>query len=200
MTLRTVPALLLLLGGGAGGVAGQDVSGRIVGVPRARGAVLVVYLAGSAPTATASPEATIAQRQKTFVPHVLPIAAGTVVSFLNEDSILHNLHAYQDRRTLFNRAQPAFMRLVRHTFTRQGTVLLLCDVHPEMEAYLVVTPTPWYDEVARDGTFTLRNVTPGTYTIVVWDERRRDSAAEQPLLVGPAGLTGVTLRLPSGGQ
>lgn len=198
MTLRPAPVLLLLALGGAGAVTAQDVSGRIVGAPRSGGAVLVVYLAGSARATTPSPEATIAQRQKTFVPHVLPVAVGTTVGFLNEDSFLHNLHAYQDRRTVFNRAQPAFLRLIRHTFSREGTVMLLCDLHPEMEAFIVVTPSPWFSGVAGDGTFTLRNVTPGSYTLVVWDQRRRGTAVEQPLLVGPAGLTGVTIRLPSG--
>lgn len=197
--LLTAPALLLALGS-AGAVTAQDVSGRIVGVPRSGGTGLVVYLSGGGAATTPSQEVTLAQRQKTFVPHVLPVAVGTTVGFLNEDSVLHNLHAYQDRRTIFNRAQPALMRLIRHTFSREGTVMLLCDVHPEMEAFIVVTPSPWFSGVAADGTFTLRNVTPGSYTLVVWDQRRRGTAAEHPLLIGPEGVTGVSIRLRSNPQ
>lgn len=191
---RTTPALLLLLGG-AGVVAAQDVSGRIVGLGSAGGSGLVVYLAGGGRLTAPLPEATLTQRQKQFLPHVLSVTVGTTVAFQNEDSLLHNLHAYQDRRTVFNRAQPAFMRLIRHTFSRSGTVMLLCDIHPEMEAFIVVTPSPWFSDVARDGTFTLRGVAPGSYTLVVWDERRRGTAVEQPLVVGPGGVTGVNSRL-----
>lgn len=203
MARPAVPALLLVLGA-AGALPAQDVSGRIVGSPRTRGAVVVVYLVASAPGSashTAPPaDTTITQRQKTFIPGVLAVPLGTTVAFLNEDSILHNLHAYQNRRTLFNRAQHAFSARLRHTFTRDGTVMLLCDLHPEMEAFILVTPSPWFSEVARDGTFSFRSVTPGSYTLVVWDQRRRGTAVEQPLLVGPGGVTGLTIRLPSAGE
>jgi plastocyanin len=188
---------LLVIGAGAG--SAQNLTGRVVGARGSRAAQLVVFLTGGEVAAERGPPqaAEIVQRRKTFIPHVLPIAVGGTVNFLNEDSLLHNLHAYEGRRTLFNRGQPAFASAVRHTFTRSGTVLLLCDVHPEMEGYVVVAPTRWTSAVASDGTFSLSDVPPGSYTLVLWDERRRGSTAEQPVVVGPRAPTTVEVRLPA---
>lgn len=195
--LRCVTLALLLLVMGAGASPAQSITGRVAGARGSRAAQLVVYLTGPAAEGAAPEAAEITQRQKTFIPHLLPIAVGTAVAFANEDSILHNLHAYEGRRTLFNRAQPAFGAPLRHTFTRPGAVLLLCDVHPEMEAYVVVAPTRWFSVVASDGTFSLRDVGPGSYSLVVWDERRRAAAIEQQVLVRPGGPMTVEVRLPA---
>lgn len=197
--LRCVMPALLLLVMGAGASPAQSITGRVAGVRGARAAQLVVFLTGGDGGAERGPPQTaeIVQRRKTFIPHVQPVSVGGTVAFANQDSILHNLHAYEGRRTLFNRGQPAFASVVRHTFTRSGTVLLLCDVHPEMEAYIVVAPTRWFTVVASDGTFSLRDVGPGSYSLVVWDERRRAAAIEQQVLVRPGGPTTVEVRLPA---
>ena len=59
------------------------------------------------------------------------------------------------------------------TFEKPGVVPLLCNVHPEMEAFLVVSPTPYFAETDDHGNYTIKDVPDGNYRLVVWHEPAR---------------------------
>ena len=81
------------------------------------------------------------QKKRVFIPHILPIMVGTTVKFLNSDQELHNVRTTDALPKIFNVAILPGISWTR-TFTTTGQAKLLCDVHQEMSAYVVVVPTP----------------------------------------------------------
>ena len=55
-------------------------------------------------------------------------------------------------------------------FDKAGVVPLLCNVHPEMSGYVVVSPTPYFTETDDQGNYKIANVPDGTYTVYAWHE------------------------------
>lgn len=115
------------------------------------------------------PEVVIDQKQLTFVPHVLPIVVGTTVVFLNSDEVWHNIFSASEakRFNLGSYSQGTSKRLV---FDKPGIVELLCNVHSEMSAYIVVTETPFFAMVEPDGSYVLEQVPLGAHTLIAWRE------------------------------
>lgn len=119
----------------------------------------------------------IDQIKRTYVPHVLAVLAGTEIEFRNSDNDLHNIHARQGGRKIFNFGIP-FQAKVRKTLKQEGIVTLLCDVHPEMSAFVVVTQNPFFAKVGEKGNYLIENVPPGTYTIKAWHEKAKAEGKE----------------------
>lgn len=114
--------------------------------------------------------AKIDQLKKEYVPHVLPIIKGSRVTFINSDALLHNVHVYQGRRSLFNLAMPPGGKPLTKTFQEVGEVSVLCNVHPEMSAYILVLETPYAAVTGEDGRYAIADIPPGTYTLKTWHE------------------------------
>ncbi|MEJ5251957.1 MAG: carboxypeptidase regulatory-like domain-containing protein [Chthonomonadetes bacterium] len=128
----------------------------------------VVYLEG-APKPSPLPKAVVDQRNKTFVPHVLVVTVGTTVEFPNNDVVLHNVFAYYEaKRFDLGMYRRGTSRSV--TFDKPGIVALLCNIHPDMSAYIFVVDTPYYALTDKNGQFRIRSIVPGTYTLRVWHE------------------------------
>ena len=120
-----------------------------------------------------------------FVPAQLLVRASQPVRFLNSDQELHNVRVVENdsRDTVFNVATVAG-GYYEHMFDRPGTYAVTCDVHTAMGAVIIVTSTPHAVIADADGTFSLVNVTPGTYNATVYTgedrlERVVDIAASQ---------------------
>ncbi|MBI4613744.1 MAG: carboxypeptidase regulatory-like domain-containing protein [Planctomycetes bacterium] len=139
---------------------------------RGKSADVVVYLEGGE-AADARPEGPVpvlSQKDITYVPHVLPVQAGSEVEIDNEDEILHNVHAFAELNESFNVAQIAHMKF-RRTFYRPEIVHVGCDIHSQMSAYIVVLRTPYFTKPGKDGRFAIRGVPPGRYTLRAWHEK-----------------------------
>lgn len=170
----------------AGTVTGQVTAS---GVKDARDTV--VYLDGIEAVEFLAPAtpAELRQINKAFIPHVLPIVKGGSVRFSNSDGILHNVHLYQGRRSLFNLATPAGAAPITKTFHEPGEVAVLCDVHPEMSAYIIVLETPYAATTDEQGHYELVGIPEGTYTLKTWHEKLTPASmtvtvhGEQPALV-----------------
>ncbi len=115
----------------------------------------------------------IDQVKMKFVPHVTPILVGTTVRFLNSDSVQHNVFTPSKAADKFNLGTWPTGQSKTYTFKRPGEVVLLCNVHPEMEAYVVVLENPFFSTTKRDGSFKISGVPAGTYTLKVWHEKRK---------------------------
>jgi len=105
----------------------------------------------------------------TFVPHVLPILEGTTVSFPNSDGLRHNVFSPSPAKR-FNLGVYSRGVLRQVTFDQPGEVALLCNVHPEMAAYILVLETPYFSVTSKDGAYALRNLPAGQYTLTIWHE------------------------------
>lgn len=155
---------------------------------------VVVYLTGY----TEAPPAEVArmsQRDKSFIPSVLPIVAGQKVEFENKDVVIHNVfsrsvaHKFDAGK---NRPGEKYVE----TFSKTGIIDVYCDIHEEMEATLVVVPNRAFAVTDKDGRFQLRGVPPGRYplfAVLRRDEKSAISHAE--VSVEPGRDSTVTLQL-----
>ncbi len=105
-----------------------------------------------------------------FVPHVLVASVGQFLLMKNTDPILHTAHAF------FVNGQPQFNiglypgRVSRKPLVSTGIVKILCEVHPWMSAYLVITDHPYQAVTDTYGEYLINDIPAGTYKIRVWHE------------------------------
>jgi plastocyanin len=118
--------------------------------------------------------AVMTQKDKTFLPHILVVQAGTTVDFPNLDPIFHNAFSSFDGKVFdVGLYPPGKSRSVR--FDRSGIVRVFCNIHPAMSAVIVVVNWPWFAESARDGSFQIQNIPEGNYTLHVYHERATET-------------------------
>ena len=113
------------------------------------------------------------QRNLKFTPHTIIILRGTTVDFLNSDQVAHNVFwpsINGDKRLRHNLTVVSPSQKKSFQFNDLGTAQTLCNFHPDMVAYVVVVPTPYFALTGNDGTFTIQSVPPGTYTLKTWSE------------------------------
>ena len=114
--------------------------------------------------------ATMLQKDKKFMPHVLPVRTGTVIDFPNLDPIFHNAFSnYSGQVFDVGLYKPGSTRAV--TFGRPGVVRVFCNIHPNMSAVIVVVDTPWFTTTGTDGSFRITDVPSGEYKLHVFHER-----------------------------
>ena len=126
----------------------------------------------------------LAQKNCTYEPHVLGIMAGQPLELRNDDATLHNIHAVPQANREFNMGQP--IQGMRQTHVFSATEVLVpfkCDVHNWMSAFVGVLDHPFYAVTKNDGTFEIKGLPPGTYTIEAVHEKL--GRQTQTITVGP---------------
>lgn len=119
------------------------------------------------------------QKNLTFIPHVLPVLAGTTVDYLNSDDVLHNVFTPDKCAEKFNLGTWPKGKVRSYIFKDPGCIsVMLCNVHPEMEAFIVVLKTPYYTVSEKDGTFSIKGVPVGKYTLRIWHEKLKGDSKE----------------------
>jgi plastocyanin len=107
-----------------------------------------------------------------YEPHVLGIMEGQQLEILNSDPVNHNVHAESRVNAAWNESQAP---RAEHKFKRFDSAEVLfpvtCSVHPWMRSYIGVSPHPFFAVTGEDGSFTLKGVPPGTYTIEAVHEK-----------------------------
>jgi plastocyanin len=171
MISRARAALIAVLFFGVSATQGATVEGSVTigGRPASR---TVVYLEATGAVSLPVPAARVVMDQKnlTFVPAVLPVTRGTVVEFTNSDDVQHNVFSPSVIAGKFNLGTygPGAARTI--TLDKPGDVRVLCNIHMEMEAHILVLDFPYFT-VAEDGRYRIAEVPAGTYTLKVWKER-----------------------------
>jgi plastocyanin len=140
-----------------------------------------------------SEPAVMDQHKLTFIPRVLPVLVGTQVDFLNSDDVLHNVFSPDKAADKVNLGTYPKDEVRSKVFDKAGSAVLLCNVHPEMEAYVVAVETPYFAVTDENGKFTISDVPEGTYTLKVWSEKYR--AEPMQVTVTASGITEVTFEL-----
>jgi plastocyanin len=106
-----------------------------------------------------------------YVPHVLGIQVGQPMQIVSSDPTLHNVHGMAQANREFNTGQPVPGVPHTHTFsTTEVMVPFKCDVHRWMNAWVGVVDHPFFAVTTDAGTFELKGLPPGTYTIEAWHE------------------------------
>jgi plastocyanin len=151
-----------------------NVTGKVTvmkdGKPKADNGNVVVYLSGvpnAAPAAPKGPPPEIKQKDLAFEPMVNVVVVGTTIEFPNEDKIFHNVFSVSEAAKfdlgLYRSGEKKAV-----TFKKPGVVDVYCNIHPEMVAKIKVLDTKYYAISAKDGSFTITNVPPGTHDAVAW--------------------------------
>lgn len=130
----------------------------------------VVYVAAIAGKSFPAPKehAKIDQLNLVFHPHVLPVLVGTTVDFLNSDAVMHNVFTPDACAEKFNLGTWPKGETRSYVFKSECAAALLCKVHPEMEAFVVAVPTPYFAVTKSDGSYAIPDVPDGAYTVKVW--------------------------------
>jgi len=160
-------------GGAAAPVAAAPTLGDIVGdvvttPPYLKGAS-VVYLEDAPKDPSRGMTAHIENRQMAFAPLVQVVTAGGSVSFFNSDPFPHNVFSPDHERFDLGLVQPGHS--ITHKFTNAGEYTLLCNLHPNMIGYLVVSPSSYFARTDARGHFKIKDVPFGTYKITAWAPR-----------------------------
>jgi plastocyanin len=115
---------------------------------------------------------TLDQRGCTYRPHVVGVQVGQPLRVLNSDPTLHNVHAVPKANAEFNFGQSKKGMETIRTFDKSEVMVpFRCDVHGWMNAYAGVVAHPYYAVSQPDGTFEIKGLPAGTYTIEAWHER-----------------------------
>jgi plastocyanin len=148
-----------------------DISGKVT----AGKGISVVYVEAVPGKTFPAPAKPLQMDQKSllFQPHLLVAPVGATVEFLNSDKVAHNIFwpAISGNKKLgHNLGTWPTGEKQAFKFETPGIVPLLCNVHPEMSGYVIVTPTPFYAETDASGSFKIANVPDGSYTVTAWHE------------------------------
>ncbi len=127
--------------------------------------------AGQTFTAPATP-VVLDQSGCRYHPHVFGVMVGQPVEIRNSDPVLHNIKAVAKKNRPFNVSQPnAGMKMSRTFSAPEVMVNLQCNVHGWMNAWVGVRPDPFFAVSGTNGSFTIKDLPPGTYTIEAWHEK-----------------------------
>lgn len=156
----------------------------------------VVYVEAIAGKTFPAPEKHVLIDQKglTFQPHVAVIQLGQTVDFQNSDNVQHNVFwpsVGGDKKAGHNLGTWPKGEKKSWTFDHAGVAPMLCNVHPEMSGYVVVSPTPYFAETDASGSYTIKDVPNGSYTVTAWHEGAKPKS--QPVNVAGAGKADFTL-------
>ena len=113
------------------------------------------------------------QKKMAFIPHVVVVQQGTTVDFTNSDPVGHNVYwpsISGNKKLAHNLGTWPKGDKKSFQFNDLGVAALLCNVHPEMSGYVVVTATPYFAVTDKDGNFEIKNVPAGHYTVKTWSE------------------------------
>lgn len=167
-------------------VAG-DIHGKVTAHGVRNSADAVVYV-DRIPGKTFAPPAAhgkMDQKNMQFIPHVLPVLEGTTVDFLNSDALLHNVFSPDACADRFNLGTWPQGQTKSFAFKKACFAALLCKVHPEMEGFVAVMPTPYFAVTSADGSYEIKDVPNGTYTVKVWHPKLK-AASKSVTVAGAA--------------
>jgi plastocyanin len=189
---KSAPSIVLLacvfaIAEGVGLAA--DITGKVT-VQGLRSASNIVVYVDAQIGGPPSQHVTVDQKKMTFVPHVIAVQRGTTVDFLNSDPVGHNVYwpsVGGNKGLAHNLGTWPQGQTKSFTFNDLGAAPLLCNVHAEMSGYVVVVPSAYHAVTGADGSFVIRGVPPGHYTLKTWSAGGKPTV--QQVDVGSGGAT-----------
>ena len=151
-------------------------------------ALVITPLSGTTPKRNSTQS--IAQKDREFIPYLTIVQTGTAVQFPNRDPFKHHVYS-------FSPAKSFEIQLYSGTptepvvFDKAGVVVIGCNIHDWMLAYVVVLDSPWFGKSAASGKAQLANLPAGRYTLHVWHPYQKADAATQEIELGSAQTSRV---------
>jgi plastocyanin len=152
--------------------SGGTIAGKIVGWPPGSLApqrTAVVWLDGAPVLIAGKADPVMVQSGGQFVPNFLVVVVGQTVDMPNDDQVAHNVYSLSGAKN-FNLGYYAKGELKTVTFDRPGVVDVLCLIHSFMRARILVLSSSSYSSIATDGSFRIRNVPAGSFTLKFWGD------------------------------
>jgi plastocyanin len=169
--------LMTLIAGLCTAAWAGDIEGKVTGM-KGHSVVYVDAIAGKTFPAPAN-HPVMDQKGLVFSPHIMAVQQGTTVDFLNSDTVQHNVFwtaIGNDKKAGHNLGTWPKGEKRSFTLDKAGVVPLLCNVHPDMGAFIVVSPTPYFAETDDAGNYKIKDVPDGSYTVVVWHEGAKNQS------------------------
>ena len=128
-----------------------------------------------------------------FSPRVLGIQVGQVLKVTNSDPLTHNIHPLAEVNRDWNQSQPPGAEPLTRRFTQPEVMIRVkCNIHSWMHAWIGAVPHPYFAVTGADGSFQIRNVPLGTYTIEAWQEEL--GKQEQQITLAPSGMNDIVFK------
>ena len=115
--------------------------------------------------------AVIEQKGCMYEPHVLAMRAGQTLRVINADKTTHNIHPMPANNREWNKAQTPGQPIEEKFAREEVSIPVKCNIHPWMHSYIAVFKHPYFAVTGKDGSFVLKNLPPGEYTIEAWHEK-----------------------------
>jgi plastocyanin len=158
------------------------------------GAVLLVHVLNGTARPAAPVNAVMDQVDRTFVPDLLVIPAGSTVEFPNSDSVRHQIYSFSAAKK-FQLPLYGGKRYPPVRFDQAGFVTLGCNIHDSMLAYVLITDAPYFGRTDSRGAWSV-DLPQGTYRITVWHPRTRESGeVGREVTLGDEEQAALTVRL-----
>ena len=151
--------------------------------------VTVKGISGKSTGASAEP-ATIDQKGCEYIPYIMAVQTGQKIAVKNSDPVMHNIHPTPSiaGNEEVNKAQmPGGADLTFSFPTAENFLRIKCDVHPWMFSYVTVVDHPYFAVSGKDGSFTIKNVPPGKYTLVAMHRKAAAAGVEKEIEVKADG-------------
>ncbi len=174
---RNILVLIAVIAGFSLAADAATISGKVSGVA-GQSVVYVEAIAGKTFPAPAQ-HPVVDQKSLVFQPHVTVVQAGTNVEFLNSDSVAHNVFWTSiggNKKLGHNLGTWPKGEKRSFKFDTPGAVPVLCNVHPEMSAYIVIVPTPYFATSDQTGNYKIEDVPDGSYTVTAWHEGAKNQS------------------------
>jgi plastocyanin len=134
-----------------------------------------------------------------YQPHVVALMAGQDLKVVNSDQTTHNIHPMPKDNREWNKSQPPGASPIEDTFARAEVAIpVKCNVHPWMKSYIAVFKHPYFIVTGKDGSFDIKNLPPGTYTLEAWHEKY--GTVDQQVTVGAKESKTVTFAFKTTGS
>ncbi len=135
---------------------------------------VVVYISdglGAATFPIPDPPAVMEQKGCQYKPHVLAMRAGQKLDVVNSDATTHNIHPMPNNNREWNISQPHGVPIEQVFAREEIAISVKCNIHPWMRSYIAVLKNPYFAVTGKNGSFDLKDLPPGSYTIQAWHEK-----------------------------
>jgi plastocyanin len=158
---------------------------------------VVLYISdwsGSAQASTTVP--VFDQKNCMYTPHVLAMDVGQTFKVVTSDQTTHNIHPNPNPMTgniPWNQSQPPGAAPIEKSWKAPEAIPVKCNIHPWMTGWFVVVKGP-YATTDSNGSYTINNVPPGTYTVTAWHEPDEKQTQKVTVAAGAAGTADFTFK------
>jgi Carboxypeptidase regulatory-like domain len=132
--------------------------------------VVVFISAGDQGSTPATTTVRFDQKGCQYIPHVLSMQVDQPLQVYTDDPVAHNIHPLPKQNAEWNKSQPPGAPPIDAKWDKPEFIPVKCNIHPWMHGYFAVLKTSHYGVSGEDGTYTIKGVTPGKYTLTAWQE------------------------------